>query len=103
MGNIIVLVFFMSFYVLSCFSGRLLLQWDLDHSEFRFHITSHPLHSVPCHTSQGKKAYSCAQVLNIPQPPLRSWLQGAPGVRILYILSPGGDIFNFSAVLWNLG
>lgn len=41
MGNIIVLVFFMSFYVLSCFSGRLLLQWDLDHSEFRrFHITS---------------------------------------------------------------
>lgn len=68
MGNIIVLVFFMSFYVLSCFSGGLLLRWDLDRSELWFHITSHPLHSASCHTSQGKRPPSCPGALSLCAP-----------------------------------
>lgn len=101
MGKIIVLVFFRGFYVLSCSLRQLLLQRDLDHSEFQFHITSHPLHSASRHTSQrGWGWTSQLQVPNTLSSPSRSKLHWVLRIRWLCKLDlADADVSKHSQIL----
>lgn len=78
---------------------RLLLQWDLDPSKFWFHITSHPLHSAPCHTSQGRKPYSCTRVLDVLCPKEPAWFGSWSQNSMRF--DSGTDLYKHSADLRN--